>query len=535
MKKLQFLLDRYPEVSVLALMLLCLAPWMVLRDFTPANELRYLSIVDEALRDGHFFVFFNQGVPYADKPPLYFWLLMIFRVIFGRHCLFALSMLSFVPSAVVVMVMDRWTGRVCGNRSPRERNTAAFLLCSTVYWLSLSMFLRMDMLMVMFIVLALYAWYCDRPWMFALCTFLALFTKGPVGILMPPLVILVYILSIPRSFRRQSDERRLRAGRFLGWRFFLLVGGCCALWFTAVWLEGGQSYLENLLVHQTVDRTVHASYHQQPFWYYVFALWPVLLPWPLLALPLCVASLVKRKETAVPQTDAQRVEKLFRCAFFVPLVMLSLSSSKLQIYLLPTVPFALYLIPLYIRRNGWSRRIGWLMAATAVLVALFGLALAIEPLLNAHLAFLARFRFAACIWVTLAGLSLIAGGLLTLGWVFRKKDFSCARPLAVAVMLGYLAFSAMLPEANDFLGYRNLCREVPDGETVYVYGIRRPENMDVYLKRNVVVLEPDDPFPSSGVLLTEKVPEDDPALAGRPHRVHGERIIWFPPAPSTHP
>ena len=81
MKKLQFLLDRYPVVSVLALMLLCLAPWMVLRDFTPANELRYLSIVDEALRDGHFFVFFNQGVPYADKPPLYFWLLMIFRVL----------------------------------------------------------------------------------------------------------------------------------------------------------------------------------------------------------------------------------------------------------------------------------------------------------------------------------------------------------------------------------------------------------------------------------------------------------------------
>ena len=34
--------------------LLALLPVMVLRDFTPSNELRYLSIADEASRDGRF-------------------------------------------------------------------------------------------------------------------------------------------------------------------------------------------------------------------------------------------------------------------------------------------------------------------------------------------------------------------------------------------------------------------------------------------------------------------------------------------------
>ena len=61
------------------LVLLAFVPLMLLRDVTPNNELRYLSIADEAIRNGTLFAFTNHGVPYADKPPLYFWLLMAAR------------------------------------------------------------------------------------------------------------------------------------------------------------------------------------------------------------------------------------------------------------------------------------------------------------------------------------------------------------------------------------------------------------------------------------------------------------------------
>ena len=59
--------------------LFCMAllPILFLRDFTPLNELRYLSIADEALRNHTFFTFTNHGEPYADKPPLYFWFVML--------------------------------------------------------------------------------------------------------------------------------------------------------------------------------------------------------------------------------------------------------------------------------------------------------------------------------------------------------------------------------------------------------------------------------------------------------------------------
>ena len=57
------------KTFIFVIMLLALLPIMLLRDFTPDNELRYLSIADEALRNHTFFAFTNHGVAYADKPP----------------------------------------------------------------------------------------------------------------------------------------------------------------------------------------------------------------------------------------------------------------------------------------------------------------------------------------------------------------------------------------------------------------------------------------------------------------------------------
>lgn len=82
-------------------------PVIILRDFTPSNELRYLSIADEALRNHTFFVFTNHGVPYADKPPLYLWIIMLCRWLTGTHLMWLLSLFSVVPALVTVDTVDR--------------------------------------------------------------------------------------------------------------------------------------------------------------------------------------------------------------------------------------------------------------------------------------------------------------------------------------------------------------------------------------------------------------------------------------------
>lgn len=91
--------------------LVALLPILLLRDFTPSNELRYLNIVDEALQNGNIFTFTNQGEMYADKPPLHFWLMMAGKQLLGAHRMWYYALLSIIPAIVIIATMTRWMGR----------------------------------------------------------------------------------------------------------------------------------------------------------------------------------------------------------------------------------------------------------------------------------------------------------------------------------------------------------------------------------------------------------------------------------------
>ena len=54
------------------LFFLLLLPAIALRAYTPDNELRYISLVNEALQNGTWFTFYDHGTVYADKPPCTF-------------------------------------------------------------------------------------------------------------------------------------------------------------------------------------------------------------------------------------------------------------------------------------------------------------------------------------------------------------------------------------------------------------------------------------------------------------------------------
>ena len=138
------------------LLFLCFVPLLLFRDFTPNNELKYLSIADEALRDGHFFAFWNHGAPYADKPPLYLWIVMLGKWLFGTHNMFFLGLFSLIPAFITIHIMDKW---VTPFLNGRYRNSIILMMITSGLFVGSAIVLRMDMLMCMFIVLALYTFY----------------------------------------------------------------------------------------------------------------------------------------------------------------------------------------------------------------------------------------------------------------------------------------------------------------------------------------------------------------------------------------
>lgn len=139
-----------------------LLPILIIRDFTPDNELRYLSIADEAIRNNHLFTFYNHGMPYADKPPLYLWIIMLVRIVLGCHQMWAIGMFSVIPAIITTHTMDKWVDKSSDSNS--QLTTTVLLLTSGLF-AGLAITLRMDMLMCMFIVLAMRSFWNITPTM----------------------------------------------------------------------------------------------------------------------------------------------------------------------------------------------------------------------------------------------------------------------------------------------------------------------------------------------------------------------------------
>ena len=84
---------------------IALLPAMILRDLTLTNELRYLSIVDEALRNGTYSLL-QIRVLFIPTSLLYIWLMMIGKVLLLSSQVFVVT---FIYSALVTLItMTKW-------------------------------------------------------------------------------------------------------------------------------------------------------------------------------------------------------------------------------------------------------------------------------------------------------------------------------------------------------------------------------------------------------------------------------------------
>lgn len=476
---------RHPMMTVFVFTFVCLFPVMLTRDFTPSNELRYLSIANEALADGHIFAFYNHGLAYADKPPLYFWIVMLCRLLFGHHSCLALSMFSLIPAFVITGIMDKW---VMKGKSAMDRMALAGMTLTCVMFLGTMIVLRMDMLMCLFIVLALWTFYRmytgegyrrQDSLTLPLWIFLALFTKGPVGLLMPPLAIAVF-LAVKR------DWKGFR--KYLGLKTWGIIAALSAVWLTCVWLEGGPEYINNLLFKQTVGRAVNAFTHARPFWFYLVTILWCLAPYTLLLIGSFMASLLPvRKAGAEKVSD---LEILFLCTIISTVAMLSSFSSKLPIYLVPVFPFCVYLFPIVLDRigeRGWMR---WGVGIFSIIFTVIGLAAlpvlfgAVKiPALND---LLTEYPFALEAPIINGIILLTLANILGIWFLLKRKVWNIpALLLGAGLFLAVFSASAVVKDINPYIGYGSICSKVPEGTDVATVFLHRPENIDAYIGRQI--------------------------------------------------
>lgn len=483
---------------IFILILAALLPLLMMREFTPSNELRYLNIADEAIANGNFFAFTDHGIPYADKPPLYFWIAIGLKFLFGKHIMFLLSLLSVLPAFVIAWVMDKWTG---DKLQPSERTAGTLILFTSLYFLASSIVLRMDMLMCMFIVLSLYEFYklytnkdgelaakngthvksarkykIDRA-LLPVFVFMAIFSKGAVGFLVPVISIIVFL----------AADRNLRIiGKYLGWRFWTILSCLCIAWFTGVYIDGGKAYLDNLLFNQTVNRAVNSFHHKKPFWYYGITYWYAITPWCI----MCAVAIIKGYYKGLMRGTR---EKLFACIAFSTTIMLSLISSKIAIYFLPAIPFFVYLAIILLPHMKDS---GWIKTSIAIPAVLLIIAFAASIPLQIIIAKLNGANpgnpiTLPILWAPYQAFTLILalGSVAALLFIRKNKLSGATNSIAASILLLLFAGSMSMPSLNKYIGIREGCEHAiqkakASGEEVCYYDFSSGPNLDYYLKQH---------------------------------------------------
>lgn len=320
---------------LIGLVLLLIATGIGLRDPWPADEPRFALIARDMVASGEWLIPQVGGDVYADKPPMFFWMVGVFIVLTGsvRWAFLLPSLLAGIGSVVLVYDLARrlW------NREAGFAAALALLLSLQFVWQARQA--QIDATLCFFTTLSLYGllrhcllgpqwrWYAIA-WAAA---GLGIITKG-VGFL-PLLILLPYLLS-----RHGGWQPRPVIGR--DWRW--LLGPLALIVAVSIWLApmllaveshpGLRAYRDEILFGQTVTRYAAAWHHHEPFWYFVVNVIPGLwLPFTAL-----LPSLVPSWRDALRQRDL-RVMLPLACVVIVVLFF-SMSAGKRGVYVLPALP-----------------------------------------------------------------------------------------------------------------------------------------------------------------------------------------------------
>jgi 4-amino-4-deoxy-L-arabinose transferase-like glycosyltransferase len=288
------------------------------------DEPRYARVAVEMKRAGEWVRPTLQGQPWLEKPVLYYWLAGGAYALLGETA-GAARLPSVVAALATVGVTALAGARLYGVAAGLH---AGFALGTSLLFFVYGRAASMDMLLAAGVTAAVALsglrlldlagrWAMVAAWAAA---GLATLAKGPLGALLPALVVGAYALT----------TRRWRSLRLLfspaGILAFVAIA---APWYVLVWRDQGQHFVDVFLLDHNVQRftsTIHR--HPGPPWYYLPLVLAGLFPWSGLIAP-GLAGL------ATPRVPANRYVLLW---IATPLVFFSAAGSKLPGYILPCLP-----------------------------------------------------------------------------------------------------------------------------------------------------------------------------------------------------
>jgi 4-amino-4-deoxy-L-arabinose transferase-like glycosyltransferase len=321
--------------------LLLLGVGIGLRDPWPADEPRFALIARDMVHSGQWLFPRIGGDLYADKPPLFFWLIASFYQLTGSLRLAFLLPSLCAALGTVALVYD--LARRLWNRETGF--AAGWLLLITFQFAWQGRTAQIDAVLCFWTTLSLYGlmrhlllgprwgWYV----LGCAAAGFGVITKG-VGFL-ALLILPLYALLRLAGWSAFAESGAAAAARWRwDWRWIwgvVAFAAAIGAWLAPM-LAAAQSpeligYRNEILFRQTINRYIEPWHHYNPFWYLV-AMAPIL--WlPLSAL---VPWLVPRWRGAWRARDWRPILPLLWLICVV--LFFSASPAKRGVYILPAVP-----------------------------------------------------------------------------------------------------------------------------------------------------------------------------------------------------
>ncbi len=444
------------------------------------DEARYAEIAREMLVLRDFIVPHLNYVAYVEKPPLLYWLTALSFRTFGIDE-FAARMVPATSALIGVLATFIFADRVMGRR--RAVMATAILATAPLYAL-MAQVLTTDMLLSALTTIAILAFYLHYEeggrwcWIAYVAMALATLTKGPVGVALPALTMLVFL------WWEGTLKGSLR--RFHAIAGAILVLAIVAPWFIAISIRE-PGFLDFYFVGEHIRRVFDSSFsHGEPAYFYIPVVIAGLLPWSLL-----VPFLTWRRMTPKP------ARRYCVIAALVIIGAFSASSGKLIPYVIPAFPLLAVLLADGIVACAWpdqSRPLrspdSRILMESGPLLGLLGAAIIFAALEAAsfrtpYLILLQPELFA------IGGILVFGGAMTTIA--FSARLTGAGLSLIVITLAGALCASTWARLAAEPLrSYASLSRAVADrapNATIISYH-RYAQGLPFYTRRRVIVVGP---------------------------------------------
>lgn len=341
MKKESPVLLQLPSLLLLLILILTFVPFLGEALFHTKGEPREAVVAMSMLQSGDWILPVSNGGDIPYKPPMLAWVIACLSWLNGGV---VTEFLSRFPSALAAVVMIMW-GFVVAKRHIGTR--AAFMMAlvtATSFEVHRAATnCRVDMLLTMFMVCGtycLYTRYNSRNTLFSWAAILlfsgAVLTKGPVGVLLPLLVMWVYAMLRGGKFLRVTLESAA---------VFVLSLLLPALWYYAAYQRGGDRFFD-LMMEENFGRmmgTMSYESHVNPWYYNIMTVLAGMLPYTLLALFAAIPLWLGRVRGIGFRTRLSEIRenpwKLFMAlSSIIIFVFYCIPASKRSVYLLPIYP-----------------------------------------------------------------------------------------------------------------------------------------------------------------------------------------------------